>query len=117
MNNDGIENTDIPNLNSIKLPEKSSISQEKIGEVRNYVLQFVSSDQKNMNLDMRKCELTGETIFEGSLKSQNSTKSAEECIITGFPVLKSQSYSCNNCKKSCNKNDWNTYVGVFNSCP
>jgi len=44
-----------------------------------------------MNLDMRKCELTGETIFEGSLKSQNSSKSAEECIITGFPVLKSQS--------------------------
>lgn len=56
LNNQSIEHTDIPSLEVIKLPERTCISAEKIQDVRNYVLQFVSSDHTNMSLDLRKCE-------------------------------------------------------------
>jgi len=78
----------------------------------------VSSDSiSNIALETRICEFTGEPVFEGSLSHPNSNKGAEECIISGFPVLKTTHFSCSNCGKATNKQDWNSYVGVINKCP
>lgn len=71
----------------------------------------------NCKLETRPDEFTGEPVFEGSLRHPKSSKSAEECIISGFPVLKTTAFACTNCGKHCNKPDWNSYVGVINMCP
>jgi len=69
----------------------------------------VSSDNSSTSkLDTRTDDFTGEPIFEGSLKHPKSAKSAEECIISGFPVLKNTAFACTNCGKACNKPDWNS---------
>lgn len=35
VNNDGLENTDIPQLNKIPLPKACNVSEEKVAAVRN----------------------------------------------------------------------------------
>lgn len=82
------------------------------------MLQFVSSESTaDLKLETRVDEVTGSHIFEGALRHPMAQTGADECLISGFPVLKSNSGQCANCGKGYNKQDWSSYISIFNKCP
>eukprot|EP01018_Ginkgo_biloba_P018841 Gb_21574 [translate_table: standard] len=68
-------------------------------------------------LPMRKCDSCGVFIFEVSLVCYSCKDKSEACSVTGYPILQTECMQCNCCHKLANKDDWNTYIGAFHSCP
>ncbi|KAJ3253804.1 hypothetical protein HK103_005291 [Boothiomyces macroporosus] len=108
-----IENTDFINTDvpfDVELPSEV-IQNERIEQIRDWVLQ-VSLDQKvNQETDKRECENCKSLIYDASLNCYNCKKVYEPCVVTGYPLSRNK-VKCTTCSKFANKDDWNKYVMI-----
>lgn len=105
--------TDIPYR--VTLPEETVIDDTMHADVDEYIL--VECMDIEPGLRQRPCDQCGKDIYEACLVCPHCTKSYESCIVSGYPVLKTQRVQCTECFKPANKNDWNNYIMKCKTCP
>eukprot|EP00249_Psilotum_nudum_P004532 c18048_g1_i3 orf=1201-1902(+) len=109
------ERSDIPQ--SFPMPQKHAINKEQREEARDWVIQFSLNQQSDKVLLVRNCEKCAASIYEASLVCFFCKDESQACCVTGYPVNPGLQIECLCCLKVANKNDWDTYVPAFKSCP
>jgi len=67
VDNTDFEETDIPEIDQVDLPTSNFLKEDKREEIRDWVLQCISMDQKNnQGLSRRDC-ICGNSIYEAIL--------------------------------------------------
>lgn len=112
------EGTDIPAPYDIPLPEKNLLSEADRDQIRDWVLQINMDGGVGEALPTRVCEFCGyEHVYEASLKCPQCQNGWEPCIISGYPLIRSQAIHCKFCNMGALRDMWNDYVGVTQHCP
>jgi intraflagellar transport protein 172 len=112
------EETDIPSPYDIALPEKNFLSPQERDKIRDWVLQVNMEGQLSGQLPCRKCENCGfDGLYEASLQCPQCKFTWQPCIITGYPLVKSQSIPVKFSNQGALRDYWNDYVSVTQHCP
>ncbi len=114
--NSDFQDTDIPSPFEIPLAEKNLISAEERDNIRDWVLNMGMSNQ-GFALNKRYCEQCDNQIYEGSLTCNVCRCGWEPCIITGYPLIKTQAIQCKICNKGALRDYWNDYIQATMHCP
>jgi len=117
IDNTDFMETDIPSPYDLDLPETPHISNDKVEEIRDWVLGWSMDQSVQQKMDMRPCDKCAQPIYIGTLSCPHCQTKHEPCVITGFPVLKKNAVACTVCKVSANRDDWNLYVQGSKECP
>jgi intraflagellar transport protein 172 len=115
--NSDFQDTDIPSPAEIPLPEKNLISVDERDNIRDWVLNMNMNAGVDKNLSMRNCENCGNEIYEAALHCHHCRCSWEPCIVSGFPLVRSQAISCKICSKGAVRDYWNDYISQLMKCP
>ncbi len=117
-NNDDFEETDIPSPYEISLPEKNLLTPQERDKIRDWVLQINMDGNVGSALPTRTCENCHyEGLYEASLSCPQCKCQWEPCIISGYPLIKSQSIKCKFCNMGAIRDYWNDFVQVTMHCP
>jgi intraflagellar transport protein 172 len=111
------EGTDIPSPFEIPLPENNILSENDREDLRDWVLQIQMDNDVERVLNMRQCEETGEDVYEASLINPHTNEQYDACIVSGYPLLRSNMITCKFCSKGAVRDYWNEYVTVAQKCP
>jgi len=69
-------------------------------------------------LPNRTCDkCTNDNLYEASLQCRQCNSTWEPCIITGYPLVKSQTMRCKFCNMGALREYWNDFVTVSQHCP
>lgn len=115
--NQDFEETDIPSPYEISLPEKNLLSVTERDEIRDWVLE-TNMDGSEKSLPTRTCEYCQyQGLYEASLSCPQCNSSWEPCIVSGYPLVKSQTIQCKFCNMGAIRDHWNDYIDAFQNCP
>lgn len=117
FDNTEFEYTDIPKPEYIPLPETNFISADSRDQIRDWVLQINVDGNVGSSLPMRNCENCQAETYEGNLICNNCQFTWETCIITGLPLVKSNTVHCKICNKGAIREHWNDYISATQHCP
>jgi len=116
--NTDFEGTDIPVPYEIPLPEKNLLSEGERDQIRDWVLQVNMDGGVGQSLPTRCCEFCNfDGLYEAALCCPQCKSTWEPCVITGYPLVKSNSISCKFCNMGALRDSWNEFVGVTMHCP
>lgn len=116
--NTDFEGTDIPSPYDISLPEKNLLSEAERDQIRDWVLQINMDGGISNSLPTRVCEYCQfDQLYDAALSCQQCKSTWEPCVITGYPLIKSQSISCKFCNMGALRDSWNDFIGVTMHCP
>ncbi|CAI2386632.1 unnamed protein product [Moneuplotes crassus] len=115
--NADFEGTDIPSPFDIPLPESNLMGEDEREEIRDWVLQIQMDDNIDTTLNMRPDEDYGGEIYEATLVNPNNGEQYDPCIVSGYPLLRSNMITCKFCNKGAIREYWNEYVTVAQKCP
>ena len=115
--NADFEGTDIPSPFDIPLPENNIMSEDDREEIRDWVLQIQMDDNVETTLNMRQDEEYGNDVYEACLFNPNKGEQYDPCIVTGYPLLRSNMITCKFCNKGAVREYWNEYVTEAQKCP
>lgn len=111
------QDTDIPSPFDIPLPEQNLLSEDEREEIRDWVLQIQMDDSVETTLNMRQCEESGNDVYEASLINPYTNELYEPCVVSGYPLLRSNMITCKLCNKGAVREFWNEYVAESQKCP
>lgn len=111
------QETDIPPPHEVPLPDKNLIGPDERDNIRDWVLNINMNNTIDKNLSLRNCEQCGNEVYEASLVCAHCRTSNEPCIITGYPLTRSNMISCKFCNKGAIRDYWNDYISVTMHCP
>lgn len=114
--NSDFQETDIPSPFEIPLPDKNLISIDERDSIRDWVLS-VSMNNQAYSLSKRYCENCDNSIYDAALTCPSCRCGWEPCIITGYPLIKSQAIQCKFCNKGAIRDYWNDYIQATMHCP
>jgi len=114
LENLGFENTDIPF--DLPLPTSHYLDEEKREDAKNWVLQASLANQ-DYALSKRPCDSCNTEIYEATSWCYACNSEAEICVVSGYPVLRSNKIQCTSCTKPANREDWNKYITKMRQCP
>eukprot|EP00744_Colponema_vietnamica_P002535 GILI01003961.1.p1 GENE.GILI01003961.1~~GILI01003961.1.p1 ORF type:complete len:1242 (-),score=439.08 GILI01003961.1:257-3580(-) len=117
IDNADFENTDIPSVYHIDIPERQYLPDDKREQVRNWVLDLSMDQRIEQTLPTRACEKCKKQVYEGNITCPYCQLQSEVCCASGYPVLKSSRTQCKSCDKPANKDSWNLFVQQFKTCP
>jgi len=117
IDNTDFMETDIPSPYDLDLPEQAHISNDKVEEIRDWVLGWSMDQNVQQKMDLRPCDKCGAHIYTGAATCPHCGTVSEPCIISGFPVLKKTRVECTVCHSAANRDDWNIWVQMFKECP
>lgn len=116
IENSDFVDTDIPY--EFDLPEKHFLDEDKREEVRDWVLALSMDQAVEQSLSLRTCAQCGTDTYEGNLTCHSCKASSEACAVTGYPIPAGERVaSKGDATVAARKEDWNTYVGRFQTCP
>lgn len=116
--NQHLEETDIPSLFDIILPDKNYISEDKRSEIKDWILSVSVEKKGNLALPTKPCERCGAKLYEYSQTCKKCSYEWDTCIVTGSPLYSSVPVvKCKFCSKSAIKEYWNEYVQKVQHCP
>lgn len=81
------------------------------------MLQINVDGNMGSSLPMRSCDNCGTETYEGSLVCHNCQTSLDACIISGMPLVKSNTVHCKICNKGAIREHWNDYISATLHCP
>jgi len=111
--NTDFEGTDIPSPYDISLPEKNLLSEGERDQIRDWVLQINMDGGVGNSLPRRNCEFCDfDDLYEAALACPQCKSTWEPCIITGYPLVKSQAIQCKFCDMGACRDSWNDFIGV-----
>ena len=117
IDNTEFEQTDIPSPFEIPLPEKNFVSPEERDQIRDWVLEINMDGSVGQSLPTRRCEHCSGEIYECSLYCPHCRAQWEPCIVTGLPLVKSDSVQCKICNKGAIREHWNDVISATMHCP
>ncbi|KAK7878726.1 hypothetical protein WMY93_030965 [Mugilogobius chulae] len=106
-NLDGLDHTDFLDTDipfEVPVPSKLFVSEEQREQIRDWVL-TVSMDQRLEQVLPRDERNT----YEASLTSSSTGLTSLPCVLTGYPVLRSQ-VEFSSSGRAANKDDWNKFL-------
>jgi len=112
FDNTEFEYTDIPKPEYIPLPETNFITSDQRDQIRDWVLQINVDGNVGQSLPMRRCEYCSTDTYEGNLQCSSCQTNWEPCIITGMPLVKSNTVHCKICNKGAIREHWNDYIAA-----
>lgn len=115
--NSDFQDTDIPSPFEIPLPEQNLINNAERDNIRDWVLGMNMDNTQGTSLSKRNCEFCGFECYEASLTCPNCRAGWEPCIVSGYPLIKSQAISCKICNKGAIRDLWNEYIQKTMHCP
>ena len=115
--NADFQDTDVPSPFDIPLPENNLMGEDEREEIRDWVLQIQMDDNIETTLNMRQCEETGNDVYEASLVNPFTNEYYDPCIVSGYPLLRSNMITCKFCNKGAIREYWNEYVTDAQKCP
>jgi intraflagellar transport protein 172 len=115
--NSEFDGTDIPSPFDIPLPEQNLLGEDEREEIRDWVLQIQMDDSIDTTLNLRQCEETGNDIYEATLINPYTNEMYDPCIVSGYPLLRSNMITCKFCNKGAIREYWNEYVTESQKCP
>jgi len=117
IDNTDFMETDIPSPYDLDMPEQAHISNDKVEEIRDWVLGWSMDQSVQQKMDMRPCDKCGAQVYTGTLECPHCHHKHEPCAVTGFPVLKKSRVECTVCHVAANRDDWNQWLQFFKECP
>jgi len=118
QDNAEFEDTDIPSPYDIALPEKNMLSPQERQRILDWVLEINMDGKVGQQLPCRSCERCGyDQLYEASLFCPQCKSQWEPCVISGYPLIKSQAIRCKFCNMGALRDSWNEFVGVTQHCP
>jgi len=111
------QETDIPSLFEILLPEKNFLSRDERDKINGWVLEMNMEPEAQEGLSKRSCEQCGYMVYEASLACPNCRSQWEPCIVSGYPLVPSQAVQCKLCGKGALRDFWNDYIAATMHCP
>jgi intraflagellar transport protein 172 len=116
--NTDFEGTDIPVPYEIPLPEKNLLSESERDQIRDWVLQINMDGGVGNALPTRCCEFCNyDGLYEAALNCPQCKSTWDPCIITGYPLVRSNAISCKFCNMGALRDAWNDFIGVTMHCP
>lgn len=115
--NTDFQDTDIPSPFEIPLPDKNLIGEHERDQIRDWVLNMNMNAAVDKGLSTRNCENCGNEIYEASLTCPHCRAGCEVCIVSGYPLVRSQAIHCKICGKGAIRDLWNDYVQAKMECP
>jgi intraflagellar transport protein 172 len=116
LENADFEKTDVPY--DIPLPRHQYIPSEEHREnVKSWVLQVLLDPSISQSLSMRPCENCSTDIYEASLTCWQCKHEYDLCVVSGYPIMRSNKINCTSCGKAANREDWNKYLMKMKACP
>jgi len=115
--NTDFADTDIPSPYDIPLPEKNFLSQDDRNQINDWVLQMNMEQEAQKGLNKKGCEQCGFQMYEACLCCPQCRTTWEPCIITGYPLFRSQAVQCKLCGKGALRDSWNDYIAATMHCP
>merc|ERR1712093_195590 len=117
IDNTDFMETDIPSPYELDLPETSYLQAPQVEEIRDWVLGWSVDQNVQQKMDTRPCDQCKATIYAASLSCPKCNHKHEPCVVTGYPVLRRSKVACSNCQATANREDWNSHVLLFKTCP
>jgi intraflagellar transport protein 172 len=115
-NSDFLE-TDLPTPYDVELPESHWVGDDVVDEIRDWVLQGAVDKSVEQKLSTRSCDNCKTDMYAASLECHSCKFKYEPCAVTGYPVTRSEKVSCRTCGCSANRDDWNTWIAAYKTCP
>lgn len=115
--NSDFQETDLPSPADIPLPDKNLVGPEERDNIRDWVLNMNMNASVDKNLSMRSCDNCGSRIYEASLVCPHCRCGWEPCVVSGYPLVPSQTISCKICNKGAIRDFWNDYISTVMHCP
>jgi intraflagellar transport protein 172 len=109
--------TDIPSPYDLDLPETHYSTESQVEDIRDWVLGWSMDANVQQKMDSRSCDNCKADIYEANLTCPKCGHKHEPCAVTGYPVVKRNRVECSSCGVSANRDDWNTYLRFFKTCP
>jgi intraflagellar transport protein 172 len=118
IDNSDFLQTDLPSPYEVELPETCWVKPDVIEDIRDWVLQGAVDKSVENKLTTRQCDGCKTDVYVASLVSVNGCKMKyEPCVVTGYPVTRNDKVNCKTCGASANRDDWNTWIAAFKTCP
>jgi intraflagellar transport protein 172 len=117
IDNSDFLDTDLPTPYEVELPEQHWVAADVIDEMRDWVLQVSVDKSVEQKLSTRPCDNCKLDIYVSSLECKGCKCKYEPCAVTGYPVLRSEKVTCRTCGCSANREDWNSWIACFKTCP
>jgi len=117
IDNTDFMETDIPSPYDLDLPETAHVKNDRVEEIRDWVLGWSMDQSVQQKMDMRSCDKCRADIYTATLTCPKCNYKHDPCIISGYPVLKRSRVECTNCHAPANRDDWNVWVQVMKTCP
>lgn len=115
ITNKDFEGTDIPSPYDMPLPSRHCVPSALAEEVRDWVLEKIADGEQR--LAQRRCENCNKDTYAANLACFTCRAKHDECVVTGWPVLKATAVQCGGCGKKANRLDWNEWVDAKKACP
>jgi len=109
--------TDIPSPFDVSLPEKNFIEDKDKESIRDWLLQISINQKVDQVLPTRSCDQCMTKIYEASLKCFKCKAQWEPCILSGYPLVKTNTVLCKSCGKGALKENWSVHLQNFANCP
>lgn len=113
--NADFQDTDIPY--KICLPKVNTLSEQEKEDVTTFVLMEAVDDKVQSVLPRIACDYCGKEKYAASLLCTHCSHAYDCCIISGYPVQKSERVQCSSCNRPANRKHWNSYFMKFKHCP
>jgi len=117
IDNTDFMETDIPSPYDLDLPETPHITGPQVEEIRDWVLGWSMDQSVQQKMDLRPCDKCRQDIYTANLSCPGCSTKYEPCAVTGYPVLKRSRVECSNCHVAGNRDDWNSWLQMFKTCP
>jgi intraflagellar transport protein 172 len=117
IDNSDFLQTDLPSPYEVELPESWWVKPDVVEDIRDWVLQGAVDKSVENKLSTRPCDGCKTDLYVGSLECHNCKLKYEPCAVTGYPVLREEKVNCKTCGASANREDWNTWIALFKTCP
>lgn len=112
------EGTDIPPPYEIPIPDKNLLSEPERDKIRDWVLEINMDGNVGQQLPTRTCEFCNfNGLYEASLFCPQCNSQWEPCIITGYPLVRSQAMTCKFCNMGALRDSWNDFIACTQHCP
>jgi intraflagellar transport protein 172 len=109
--------TDLPSPYEVELPESWWVKPDVVEDIRDWVLQGAVDKSVENKLSSRPCDQCKTEIYVAALDCHSCKHKYEPCAVTGYPVLRDQRVNCKTCGASANRDDWNTWIAAYKTCP
>lgn len=112
-----LRDTDIPQT-EIYTSETNIIDAKTKKEIHEWIVNSNIDKSFEKSLTRKPCLKCNKNIFEANLRCKSCGFQYEQCVVSGFPIVKSsEAVACSSCGRKALRDCWNEWIGANEQCP